>query len=55
MQFFLQLWRRDRCCFEGQIFGQNFSFDAIDGLGKEILIHPYPQVTMGFLIPQKFR
>jgi len=33
--------------FEGEIFGQNFSFDAIDGLGKEILIHPYPQVTMG--------
>ena len=33
--------------FEGQIFNQNFSFDAIDGLGKETLIHPYPQVTMG--------
>lgn len=33
--------------FEGEIIGQNFSFDAIDGLGKEILIHPYPQVTMG--------
>lgn len=33
--------------FEGQIFGQNFSFDAIDGLGKEVLFHPYPQVTVG--------
>ena len=33
--------------FEGQFQGINFSFDAIDGLGKEILVHPYPQVTMG--------
>src|SRR5690606_11811797 len=39
--------------FEGQITNpftnqlESFSFDAIDGLGKEILIHPYPQVTMG--------
>src|SRR5690606_18028687 len=33
--------------FEGQILGQNFSFDAIDGLGKEVLFHPYPQVTVG--------
>ncbi len=33
--------------FEGRIFGQDFSFDAIDGLNKENIIHPYPQVTMG--------
>lgn len=33
--------------FEGRIFGQDFSFDAIDGLNKENVIHPYPQVTMG--------
>jgi hypothetical protein len=33
--------------FEGRIFGQDFSFDAIDGLDKENVIHPYPQVTMG--------
>ncbi|MFO8146369.1 MAG: DUF6588 family protein [Bacteroidota bacterium] len=33
--------------FEGSIFGQNFSFDAIEGLDKKVLIHPFPQVTVG--------
>lgn len=33
--------------FEGQIFNQNFSFDAIDGLDKEVIVHPFPQVTVG--------
>lgn len=33
--------------FEGTIFNQNFSFDAIDGLDKKVIIHPFPQVTMG--------
>ena len=33
--------------FEGTVFGQQFSFDAIDGLDKGMLIHPYPQVTVG--------
>jgi len=33
--------------FEGEIFGQEFSFDALPGLDKDILIHPYPQVTVG--------
>ncbi len=33
--------------FEGSIFGQQFSFDAIDGLDKGMLIHPFPQVTVG--------
>lgn len=33
--------------FEGSIFGQNFSFDAIEGLNKKVLIHPFPQVTVG--------
>jgi hypothetical protein len=41
--------------FEGQIFGQNFSFDAIDGLGKEILYIHIPRLLWVFLIPQKFR
>src|SRR5690606_8797052 len=31
----------------GQLQTESFDFDAIDGLGKEILIHPFPQVTMG--------
>ena len=33
--------------FEGSVFGQQFSFDAIEGLDKGMLIHPYPQVTVG--------
>src|SRR5690606_6368485 len=27
--------------FEGNFQGQSFSFDAIDGLDKQILIHPF--------------
>lgn len=33
--------------FEGQIVGQEFSFDAIDGLDKKILAHPFAQLTVG--------
>lgn len=33
--------------FEGVVLGQNFSFDAIDGLDKGVLVHPFPQVTVG--------
>lgn len=33
--------------FEGSILGQNFTFDAIDGLDKKVLVHPFPQVTVG--------
>lgn len=33
--------------FEGSIFGQDFSFNAIEGLDKKVLIHPFPQVTVG--------
>lgn len=33
--------------FEGSIFGQSFSFDAIDGLDKSTLMHPFPQITVG--------
>lgn len=33
--------------FEGSFLGQEFSFDAIDGLDKKVLIHPFPQVTVG--------
>jgi len=33
--------------FEGTYLGQEFSFDAIDGLNKNVIIHPFPQVTVG--------
>lgn len=33
--------------FEGRILGQEFNFNAIDGLDKNVLVHPYPQVTVG--------
>jgi len=33
--------------FEGEYLGQEFSFDAIDGLNKKLIIHPFPQVTVG--------
>lgn len=33
--------------FEGEFLGQEFSFDAIDGLNKKVVIHPFPQVTVG--------
>jgi len=33
--------------FEGELLGQEFSFDAIDGLNKKVIIHPFPQVTVG--------
>lgn len=33
--------------FEGNIFGQDFEFDALDGLDKGIVLHAFPQVTVG--------
>jgi len=33
--------------FEGELLGQDFSFKAIDGLNKNVVIHPFPQVTVG--------
>jgi len=33
--------------FEGKYLGQDFEFDAIDGLNKKVIIHPFPQVTVG--------
>jgi hypothetical protein len=33
--------------YEGSYLGQDFTFDAIDGLNKKIIIHPFPQVTVG--------
>jgi len=33
--------------FEGNIFGQDFAFDAIDGLDKGVVLHAFPQITLG--------
>lgn len=33
--------------FEGEFAGQEFSFDAIDGLDKKVVFHPFPQVKLG--------
>ncbi len=33
--------------YEGRIFGQDFSFDALDGLDKSVVLHGFPQVTVG--------
>jgi hypothetical protein len=33
--------------YEGSIFGQDFEFDAIDGLDKSVVLHAFPQVTVG--------
>jgi hypothetical protein len=33
--------------YEGNIYGQDFSFDAIDGLDKGVVLHAFPQVTVG--------
>jgi hypothetical protein len=33
--------------YEGNIFGQDFTFDAIDGLDKGVVVHAFPQVTVG--------
>jgi len=33
--------------FEGEFLGQEFEFNAIDGLNKKVIIHPFPQVTVG--------
>ena len=33
--------------FEGEIFGQEFDFDAIDGVDKQLLAHPFVQVAVG--------
>ena len=33
--------------FEGRIFGQDFSFDALDGLDKKVVVHGFPQITLG--------
>ena len=33
--------------YEGRILGQDFEFDAIDGLDKGVVLHAFPQVTVG--------
>ncbi len=33
--------------YEGRIFGQDFTFDAIDGLDKKVVLHAFPQITVG--------
>ncbi|WP_034924324.1 DUF6588 family protein [Gillisia sp. CAL575] len=33
--------------YQGTIFGQDFEFDAIDGLDKSVVLHAFPQVTVG--------
>ena len=33
--------------YEGSIFGEDFSFDALDGLDKKVVLHGFPQVTVG--------
>ena len=33
--------------YEGSIFGQDISFDALDGLDKKVVLHGFPQVTVG--------
>jgi len=33
--------------YEGQFLGQDFTLDALDGLDKKIVIHPFPQLTVG--------
>jgi len=33
--------------FEGSLFNADISFDAIDGLDKSVVIHAFPQVTVG--------
>lgn len=33
--------------YQGTIFGQDFEFDAIDGLNKSVVLHAFPQVTVG--------
>lgn len=33
--------------YKGSIFGQSFEFDAIDGLDKKVVLHAFPQVTVG--------
>lgn len=33
--------------YEGSIFRQDFEFDAIDGLDKGVVLHAFPQVTVG--------
>jgi len=33
--------------YEGELNNQEFTFDAIDGLNKKVIIHPFPQVTVG--------
>ena len=33
--------------YQGAIFGQDFEFDAIDGLDKGVVLHAFPQITVG--------
>lgn len=33
--------------FEGSLFGQSFQFDAIDGVEKQVLAHPFVQAAVG--------
>lgn len=33
--------------FEGSLFGQSFTFDAIDGVEKQVLAHPFVQAAVG--------
>jgi len=33
--------------YEGEIFNQSFEFEALEGVNKEMLIHPFMQATVG--------
>lgn len=33
--------------YEGQFLGQDFTLDALDGLDRKVIVHPFPQLTVG--------
>ncbi len=33
--------------YEGEVFGQEFEFDAFEGIDKEVVIHPFIQLAIG--------
>lgn len=40
--------------FQGEIFGQNFEFQSLEGINKKIILHPFVQASVGLPLGTEF-
>ncbi|APG61239.1 DUF6588 family protein [Christiangramia salexigens] len=46
--------KRSDVVYEGEILGQEFEFDAIEGIDKSVVIHPFVQLAVGLPYETEF-